>query len=423
MLLKCFAISAMNRIEANILIMYRHDIRYLYVKNGDVIEQLRLINALQGKAPQGGPNAFLADFLEMIDDAPVLLLSAKSSKGPLVKKNIEARVFSKRFHGLGMIGRIAALVYMFFVSLFVALRFKPDRVICGTTGVLLWISWLVSKIRHTPFVHSRHNCMHRTGKNILKKLEHALDLGVIRRATAVICHGPYLHDQLLDSRITEAKIIEFDSGLENLVAQHDIHVSDKNFLRQNGAERIVLYVGRVEANKGVFDLLEAFRTQLAANPRLRLVYIGAGDAVPDLKATVSRLGLENRVIFAGRVDHAHIGFFLSQAYVLVTPTRRSFPEGRCMAAMDGLACGVPVIAPNFGPFPYLIKEGQNGLLFEPDSVADLAERLATLLDNAALHKKLSDGARRTGKALMVPALRFSEAVRRGLGDEKKRKQH
>ena len=59
--------------------------------------------------------------------------------------------------------------------------------------------------------------------------------------------------------------------------------------------------------------------------------------------------------------------------MVVTPTQSQFPEGRCMATMEGLVMGVPVIAPNFGPFPFLVKHGENGLLFEPDSSHDIQD--------------------------------------------------
>ena len=52
-----------------------------------------------------------------------------------------------------------------------------------------------------------------------------------------------------------------------------------------------------------------------------------------------------------------------------------------MSVMEGLVMGLPVIAPNFGPFPYLVKDRVNGLLYVPDSVEQLGRTIDLLLDD------------------------------------------
>ena len=81
-----------------------------------------------------------------------------------------------------------------------------------------------------------------------------------------------------------------------------------------------------------------------------------------------------------------------------------------MAAMEGLAMGVPVVAPDAGPFPYLVRDGENGLLFEQDSVDSLVAALRRLLNDEALRERFSSTALRERKALLKPELRFAEAV-------------
>jgi glycosyltransferase involved in cell wall biosynthesis len=63
-----------------------------------------------------------------------------------------------------------------------------------------------------------------------------------------------------------------------------------------------------------------------------------------------------------------------------------------MAALEALALGVPVIAPNFGAFPYAIKDGFNGLLFEPGSVDALASCLERVAREEGLVAQLRCGA-------------------------------
>ena len=75
------------------------------------------------------------------------------------------------------------------------------------------------------------------------------------------------------------------------------------------------------------------------------------------------------------MPHENLADLICESTVVVTPTQSQFPEGRCMATMEGLVMGIPVIAPDFGPFPYLVKHNVNGLLYKPDSVNDLQNKL------------------------------------------------
>ena len=82
-----------------------------------------------------------------------------------------------------------------------------------------------------------------------------------------------------------------------------------------------------------------------------------------------------------------------------------------MATMEGLVMGVPVVAPDFGPFRYLVVHGENGLLYEPDSVEDLQQCIFKLIDDKAYHEKLCEGARSTSKLLRSQGPNFSEALK------------
>jgi glycosyltransferase involved in cell wall biosynthesis len=81
-----------------------------------------------------------------------------------------------------------------------------------------------------------------------------------------------------------------------------------------------------------------------------------------------------------------------------------------MVVMESMVVGVPVIAPDFGPFPFLVKHRGNGLLYTPDSVEALRDALHQALSEPALLDALCRGARQTGLELREPPMTFSEAV-------------
>src|SRR5207245_2045471 len=101
--------------------------------------------------------------------------------------------------------------------------------------------------------------------------------------------------------------------------------------------------------------------------------------------------------------------------VVVTPTQTVFAEGRCMSAVEALYCGTPVIAPDFGPFPFLVKHGQNGLLYQPDSIPDLRAKLEQLWSDNEGYQKMAAGARQTADELRAdPSPDFETALRAAL---------
>jgi glycosyltransferase involved in cell wall biosynthesis len=83
-----------------------------------------------------------------------------------------------------------------------------------------------------------------------------------------------------------------------------------------------------------------------------------------------------------------------------------------MAAMEGQVMGLPVIAPDFGPFTYIVSHGVNGMLFETGSVQSLKRCISNLLADSQLYARLRTGAEDAGRALVVPPLTFGAAVQK-----------
>lgn len=124
----------------------------------------------------------------------------------------------------------------------------------------------------------------------------------------------------------------------------------------------ILLVGRDDPVKGIKYLIEAFSKIEKDFPDFKLILVGEG--LPEGKLSLEEV--KNK---------------MKDCYCLVLP---SVTEGLPRVIMEAMALQKPVVASNVGGIPDLIKDGQNGFLFEVGNSNELAEKLRTLLNNKAL---------------------------------------
>jgi glycosyltransferase involved in cell wall biosynthesis len=153
----------------------------------------------------------------------------------------------------------------------------------------------------------------------------------------------------------------------------------------------ILFLGRLEEAKGVFELLGAGARLLEKFPDLRLVFGGEGDAAA-LRRRAAELGMGDRIECLGWVGPEERDAQLARAAVFCLP---SHAEGLPMAMLEAMAAGRAVVASSVGGIPETIVDGDNGLLVPPRDEPALAARLAQVLGDEALRTRLAQRARAT----------------------------
>jgi glycosyltransferase involved in cell wall biosynthesis len=106
---------------------------------------------------------------------------------------------------------------------------------------------------------------------------------------------------------------------------------------------------------------------------------GKGWLFEEIFNRVQALGLQDRVRFTGYVPDEDLPLWYNAASVLAFP---SLYEGFGMPAVEAMACGTPVVAADSSSLPEAV--GEAGLLFDPQNVAELADRLTAVLHNPDL---------------------------------------
>src|SRR5689334_18353423 len=168
-----------------------------------------------------------------------------------------------------------------------------------------------------------------------------------------------------------------------------------------GASRpnVVLFLGRLEAAKGIYDVLDALAGVREAVPDARLVCAGDGDRT-GVARHAERLGIGDAVKFTGWVGPSGKRALLETAAAFVLP---SYDEALPVSLVEAMAAGVPPIVSPVGGMAEAVQEGVSGFFVAPGDRSGLARRLKRVLLDRALAARVGAAARESARLRFSPA--------------------
>lgn len=143
------------------------------------------------------------------------------------------------------------------------------------------------------------------------------------------------------------------------------------------AAQELVFIGRMEPEKGIEYLLDAMPAILRDRPDAHLTLVGGGSRAEELQARARDLALGSAVTFVSHVPRAELGRFYSSATACVLPSIWS--ENSPLVAYECLFAGLPMIASRIGGIPELVEDGRSGFTFTPRDARDLADKALKLL--------------------------------------------
>lgn len=146
----------------------------------------------------------------------------------------------------------------------------------------------------------------------------------------------------------------------------------------------VLFVGRMDQEKRVDELIRAFAA-LPAGVDARLELIGDGPEREAWTGLVETLGVGHHVRFRGFVSEEELVEAYARADVFCMP---GIAELQSLVTLEAMASGTPVVAADAMALPHLVRPGRNGWLYTPGDVPELTTRLAALLSDPALRRRM-----------------------------------
>ncbi len=146
---------------------------------------------------------------------------------------------------------------------------------------------------------------------------------------------------------------------------------------------VLLYVGRLNRDKGIPELLEAFALHVAEHPKTRLLLVG-----PDEEGMEGLIDPASGVLRVGYTDMPER--YMAAADVFVLPSHR---EGFGSTVIEAAACGLPAVASRIYGLTDAVVDGETGLLHERGSVKSLAAALAKLSSDPEWRRRMGEAAR------------------------------
>jgi len=173
---------------------------------------------------------------------------------------------------------------------------------------------------------------------------------------------------------------------------------DADLRRSLGLEgaTVVGFAGSFYGYEGLDLLIEAARQMLPRHPRLRLLLVGGGPQESNLRAQAAAAGMQDRVIFTGRVPHATVQRYYELIDVLAYPRLpiRLTELVTPLKPLEAMAQGRMLVASDVGGHRELIRHGETGFLFRAGDPAALAAAIEDILVRRSLWPQVRMQARR-----------------------------
>jgi len=236
------------------------------------------------------------------------------------------------------------------------------------------VAAVLAGLNDVPLIVTNHGLISQTAPDWVQRVFiPTIARFTFESADRVLCYTETDRDRLRERNVN-APISVIHNGIDCTM-----------FRPEGSGERLkqVLFVGRLNRNKGVDRLFDAFAGLSNDFPNLTLKIVGQGPMHDRLYAKRSHLGLEDRVVLAGELSNEELPRVYSESAVFVLPSSN---EGLPRTVLEALACETPVVTtalPQLEP----VVDGA-GFTVRPGATGELERAITRLLDDRTLRKEM-----------------------------------
>jgi glycosyltransferase involved in cell wall biosynthesis len=244
------------------------------------------------------------------------------------------------------------------------------------------LALLYKKLLGKPFIVTAHggdiDRMAKKSQKIRQFTE-----TILKEASHVVTVGEALYEEISnDYKVDANKLSIINMGVNRDVFRPYSKKEIRHELQISEGVEPVLFVGNIIREKGLTELVEAFKLVKSKRPQAELYLIGASRNSAYREELHQLMG--DGVHFIEPLPQADLAKWMSAAEVFVLP---SHLEGFGLVAVEAMSCHTPVIGADVGGLHYLLEDG-SGLLVPAKQASPLAEAIVEVLGNTELKKQL-----------------------------------
>jgi 1,2-diacylglycerol 3-alpha-glucosyltransferase len=266
---------------------------------------------------------------------------------------------------------------------------------------------------HTMITEAFHYMPWNLDENLMRRLMWVYLRHFLARADGVVAPTNAILAELeAKTRLKYSAVIPTGVDLERFNPRGAGRAAVRERLGM-GDSPMVLHVGRVAKEKNLETIIESLPSVLRRHPDAKLVVAGDGPARRRCEMLVHSKGLERSVVFAGFVPDADLPGYYSAADAFVIASKF---ETQGIVVMEAMASGLPVAGINYRAIPEMIRDGENGYLFD-ESADGCAGAVCRALDApAAVRKSAVETASRFEERACTKMLidTYEELIKRGV---------
>lgn len=209
-------------------------------------------------------------------------------------------------------------------------------------------------------------------------------------STHIVAVAEAAKENLTDTGVSEKKISVIINGVDSLTPKSNdekLAIRKKYSIDEN--DFVFGIVARLEKVKGHEYFIEAASMIAKEYDNVKFIIAGTGSEEKTLKEKTEKLGLNDKIIFAGFVTDVSSIYSIMDMNVNCSYGT----ETSSLALSEAMSLGVPAIASIYGGNPYMITDGENGILCEKQNSKALYEKMKYILENPTVHEKMKKTAR------------------------------
>lgn len=219
-----------------------------------------------------------------------------------------------------------------------------------------------------------------------------METAVARESDRVIAITEALKDVLVDRGVSAERISVVPNGVDTRrfrpLDRDDALAASLGV----SGKTVIGYIGSLVEYEGLELLIEAAASLRNVRDDFAVLIVGDGRSLPELQSQARELGMEERVIFPGRVPHEAVERYYS--IIDVAPFPR-LPVSVCelvspLKPFEAMAMGKLVVASDVAALAEIIQDGENGRLFTKGSAASLARVLEEVIDDRAAARSVAE---------------------------------